>query len=454
MSTENVNITGNVIVKTASEWAADTTVYKKTKLLFSSDVFYAGTTFPKFKKGDDVNVWDDLDYFPDPSASDSIITKTEAEWSVDTNIYADDQILVSSDEMYFGTENPKIKIGNGIDPWDDLEYWALDLEVLSDTAANWAASSVVHSTGKILITVDLLYHGTDQPRHKIANGSDTWSNLNYVPAPILNYTRAERDAIASPQASDRIFNTTDQRMEYYDSFFGWMPVGLHNSSYPDWGYSYSTELVNVIGEPWSQGPENGGTPVNQILNSLSPLSLFGPSTSVNPTGGYAWKTGSYYRAASGKKRTETKVAMSILSNATDRYTFIFGYVTTTTALNQTDGMYFLYDEGGTSTGGSASPNWQCVCCRNGARTFLTTSIPVTDQTAASMQKLRIDDDGTGSNVKFYINGALVGTITTNVPNGAAVSLSHQVRISKSTGTNNRVSYVDYMTLMEKFNTPR
>lgn len=67
MSTENVNIIGNVIVKTESEWESDLTIYKDTKLLFSSDVFYDGTTFPKFKKGNDVNTWDDLDYLEIPS---------------------------------------------------------------------------------------------------------------------------------------------------------------------------------------------------------------------------------------------------------------------------------------------------------------------------------------------------------------------------------------------------
>ena len=69
-----------------------------------------------------------------------------------------------------------------------------------------------------------------------------------------------------------------------------------------------------------------------------------------------------------------------------------------------------------------------------------------------MQKLRIDDDGTGANVKFYIDEVLVATITTNVPNGSV--LANLVRISKQAGTTQRVLYVDYIQMQEKFNSPR
>lgn len=59
-----LNINGNIIVKTAANWAADSDVYSAKKMLISSDVFYASTDQPKFKLGNGVDTWSNLDYMP------------------------------------------------------------------------------------------------------------------------------------------------------------------------------------------------------------------------------------------------------------------------------------------------------------------------------------------------------------------------------------------------------
>lgn len=49
------------------------------------------------------------------------------------------------------------------------------------TAAEWAVDSATYDSGKWLITSDEFFGSTDQQKIKIANGSDTWSNLDYMP---------------------------------------------------------------------------------------------------------------------------------------------------------------------------------------------------------------------------------------------------------------------------------
>lgn len=61
--------TNTVVVKTAAEWATDTETYTERQFLFTSDEFYTNTTFPKYKKGDGSNTWDNLDYFEDVKAA-------------------------------------------------------------------------------------------------------------------------------------------------------------------------------------------------------------------------------------------------------------------------------------------------------------------------------------------------------------------------------------------------
>jgi hypothetical protein len=59
-----LNINGNLLVKTAANWAADETVYSEKKMLITSDAFYGSTDQPKFKLGNGVDTWSNLDYMP------------------------------------------------------------------------------------------------------------------------------------------------------------------------------------------------------------------------------------------------------------------------------------------------------------------------------------------------------------------------------------------------------
>jgi len=68
MPTFSVNIK-TIVVKTAAQWAVDTIVYIDRQILITSDEYYTGVVVPKFKIGDGANTWDNLDFFPDVQLS-------------------------------------------------------------------------------------------------------------------------------------------------------------------------------------------------------------------------------------------------------------------------------------------------------------------------------------------------------------------------------------------------
>lgn len=55
------------------------------------------------------------------------------------------------------------------------------IQLRRDTSANWTSNNPILLAGEMALSTDVFYTGTDQPRYKIGNGVDTWLNLDYVP---------------------------------------------------------------------------------------------------------------------------------------------------------------------------------------------------------------------------------------------------------------------------------
>lgn len=149
---------------------------------------------------------------------------------------------------------------------------------------------------------------------------------------------------------------------------------------------------------------------------------------------------------------ETSININTLSDATNRYRWISGFGANTANVAEVDGVFFTYDEGGTSNGTNASPNWQCVTIAANVRTLTTTSTPVA---AGTWTKLRIEINAAGTSVAFYVNGTLVATHTTNIPlasNNRFVIVKQG--IAKTIGTTARLVYCDYLGYENILTTPR
>jgi hypothetical protein len=132
-----------------------------------------------------------------------------------------------------------------------------------------------------------------------------------------------------------------------------------------------------------------------------------------------------------------RLALSNLSDATDTFKAMFGITNVITAfgVEPTTGAYFVHDD---VSGG----NWLCTVKTAGSDTVVDSGIAPTGN---ENQILKVEVAADSANVKFYIDGTLVATITTDIPT-TSYALITFTSIVKSAGTNNRSVYIDYKTL--------
>lgn len=93
---------------------------------------------------------------------------------------------------------------------------------INQTAAQWAVDVTVYSANKILVTTDVFYGSTDQPKFKLANGSSAWAALDYFPvsgfddatSSIQTQLNAKKGVIMSLFTHAR-FNPADSSTYYF-----------------------------------------------------------------------------------------------------------------------------------------------------------------------------------------------------------------------------------------------
>ncbi|WP_416437909.1 hypothetical protein [Phnomibacter sp. MR] len=139
--------------------------------------------------------------------------------------------------------------------------------------------------------------------------------------------------------------------------------------------------------------------------------------------------------------------------AGEDYFTVFGLMSST-GKDQTNGIYVLYDAGGTTTGSAASANYQFVTANAGTRLFTTTSVPVASGTASDFQRLRIEVTPAGDTARLYIGGTLAATHTgASLPAGANLSLTASIT-KYGVGTTARTMQIDWIDWRYLFTTPR
>lgn len=227
-----------------------------------------------------------------------------------------------------------------------------------------------------------------------------------------------------------------------------------DQGYQRGGYSYFNHFINPVSAT-SQGGDSllalaisGGTIVSQTTDSATRVGIIRSATGTGTTGrAGASSNAAALRLGGYSWAFEKSLNITTLSNSTDRFQVIVGFHDIVTVANQTDGVYFLYDEGGISTGSAASANWQCVTSNNSTRTFNTTSSAVA---AATWVTLRIEINAAGTSADFLINGVVVHTTTTNIPTGAGRETGFGFFILKSAGTTTRTMDSDYLLCQANF----
>jgi hypothetical protein len=141
----------------------------------------------------------------------------------------------------------------------------------------------------------------------------------------------------------------------------------------------------------------------------------------------------------------SKVKVPSLSTSTEEFSVQVGIqssLISTNALSSRNHIIFHYDRSTYS-----DDNWRAVTrTSSDSGTVTDTGVSASD----SFQKLyfMVDQDNSAARVRFYINGTLVATHTTNIPED--VGLHPRLAILKSVGTTNRAVHLDYMYHRMKF----
>lgn len=153
--------------------------------------------------------------------------------------------------------------------------------------------------------------------------------------------------------------------------------------------------------------------------------LYG-TTGTTATGqaGYYINSGSLVFGFGHAFRLRGRNALVTLSTVTERFTKYWGFGDTNLTGDMVDGAYFRYVDN------VNSGKWECVTSLNSVRTVADSG--VTAVTTYSIFEVRVNS--TGTSVAFYIDGALVATNTTNIPNTLARATGILYKIEKSIGT--------------------
>lgn len=115
------------------------------------------------------------------------------------------------------------------------------------------------------------------------------------------------------------------------------------------------------------------------------------------------------------------IKIPTLSTAAQEFIYRGGFIDVFGAGDITDGVYIEYDR-------TISSNWRICTANGGARTKTTSSIPVTTT------EVKLSIYASSSGAKFFINGQLAGTISTNLPAGV---FGYGAKIEKTVGATAR-----------------
>jgi len=177
---------------------------------------------------------------------------------------------------------------------------------------------------------------------------------------------------------------------------------------------------------------SSGTITAQSGTAASPGGLI---LTVSNNGQYAYYATSPTMLRFGGLAVEfqTTVSNPTLSVSGQTYTFRVGFLDVAGA-DTVDGVYFEYDS-------TLSLNWRICTSNNSTRTKTNTTVPVAINTDYVLYFIV---NAAGSLASFYINGVLVGTITTNIPTAAGRECALAMQLDKTSGNTARTFNVDYM----------
>lgn len=221
-------------------------------------------------------------------------------------------------------------------------------------------------------------------------------------------------------------------------------------------YEYLEDFTSLIGNSPGNGhmfltTSSGAMTIGGAMFDTLTVGEVKITTGTSATGkatvGTSYPTFTFSNA---EWRYAARVRHDTLSTAAQRFQSLVGFFANPITASPTDGVYFLYDEGGVTTGSAASANWQCVTIENSARTFTTSTVAVA---TTAYQKLEILVNKEQNEALFYIDGVLEATHTTNIPNNTR-KVAYGATIVKTIGTIVKMLSLDYIYSRANFTIAR
>jgi hypothetical protein len=190
-----------------------------------------------------------------------------------------------------------------------------------------------------------------------------------------------------------------------------------------------------------------GTSITDIPPSVGPfagckgLVLSGNNSRISLT-----RNLSCFYFGLGTFNLEFSFYVATLATSAQDYVVRVGLGDQTDSTNDNNnGVYFEYNR-------ATSVNWLVKTATNGSRTSTTTSTAVA---AGSWNRFNITVNDAANSATFFINGNLVGTITTNIPAATNRLSGPAIAAGKTAGATTGLSfYLDYWYMKYDFTSNR
>lgn len=251
---------------------------------------------------------------------------------------------------------------------------------------------------------------------------------------------SDRTVIVDPADGLGIYYVPLNRDEIFDPFFEWMPA---RGVTTDWGFRLHYEAA--FGGVFILDADGGGS-WERYNDGVSPAFLYAVKTANIAGESYSSLQQSFtaLKASANKKMYRANIYPIDFNGGGTDFIFVSGVVNDVYPSGWASGIFFLYDA--PNQGG----NWCCVVLTTGSGpTYIDSSVPVDGGSGDGLYRLKWTQDG--EEVKFYINGGLVATVSDYVATGQ-FGVTNEV-YTASGGVSKRIG-IDFVEYIEKFDTPR
>lgn len=260
-------------------------------------------------------------------------------------------------------------------------------------------------------------------------------------------TTVQRDALTVKRSGMIVYNTTDETFQKYNGS-SWDDIGGAQTSDPTELLRYYEDFAAYpIPSSYTAGTfarSSGSGSITGVANDDERNGVLALGTASSATGAMSVLMGATTLTATGGTLTASAGIKTgpNLSDGSQTYNVLFGFTNDNTTVSPIRGAYFRYDS-------AVSPNWRIVSRKTSVETITTTSIPYAVSTKYNLKVVC-----TPTAVTYYIDGVLVGTHTTNIPDSASEAMIPHATIIKSVGTTERYFELDWIEITKVFNPAR